>query len=204
MDFECFTVFCVCVCVRVCVALIPCCYELYPNCIVIFFQVLHHLQDKPDGENFPAIEKVISEAKRVLKKDGVICICTNFPQDYLPLVWFTKLNENIMKKHSKQFPQFKHWMQILDKSGFKLLSKLDNNMPASPKMIEGFLDPLGPTRKEWRDVNSYWASGTPEEIKDVENKVLEMHKKGTLKDYAKENTHIDGLFYFTFIFAKPV
>ena len=167
-------------------------------------KVLHHIQTDPDGVNFPAVEETIFEAKRVLKKDGVIAIGTCFPDTYISLIWYTKLSDAISDRFRKRFPSFDQLSSIFDRNGLKLLSKLDVYEPPIPKIVAAMTDPLGPTKKAWRDINSYWALGTPEEIADIENKVLKMHDEGTLELFVKENTKMDYLYRPTLLFLTPL
>ncbi|MDA7624531.1 hypothetical protein N8641_04985 [Akkermansiaceae bacterium] len=51
---------------------------------------------------------------------------------------------------------------------------------------ETYLDPLGPTRKEWRDGDSSWALVEPEELENVSAEIERMRGDDSLTAFLAE------------------
>lgn len=168
--------------------------------VVMFNQVLHHLTHQPDGINFPEIEEVLKDARRIIKPEGVLCITSGPNLSYYESVWFVHLNKEIAKRFVKKFPHDRQWHEIFLKSGFQCASYLNLNID-----LQGVYqpDPEGPTKKEWRDGNSYWASATDEEIKEIERNIYDMKAKGTLEHFFLQFDKSNTFFVVPFFIAKP-
>lgn len=171
---------------------------------VMFNLVLHHLEHKPDGENFPQIVKVLKEARRVLKPNGVLSVSTAPPLSVYDNIWYVHLNKDIAQRHLKQYPQDQQWQELLQKSGFQCVSDLHVNIDLPDKILNTLLDPEGPTKKEWRDTSSYWASATERELSEIINKISAMKSKGTLEQFVSQFGTATEFSVLPLYVAKPV
>ena len=184
--------------VKTCIGL---CYHLQ---FLRVFQVLHHLETNADGKNFPGIEATVREARRVIKTGGVLSISTVLPSEFSPKQWFDRLEEIIGDRYYKKFPEARQWMAILEKCGFTTITIVTVKADQPRQITNEKYDPEGPSRKTWRDGDSYWAVATRDEIVAVEQRIESMKMNGTLAEYVSENDKTDGFYDVAFIFAKPV
>ena len=165
---------------------------------------MHHLEENPDGENFPTIEKVLVEARRVVKPDGVLAISSSAPPRSYETIWFVHLNPDIASRHLKQYPHDRKWHEIFRKCGFYCSNYIHNNANIPEQTMKTLLDPEGPLRKEWRDCNSYWASATSNDLKVVEDKIQELKASGRLEQFVETHNTCKEFFVTSLLLAKPV
>ncbi|XP_060580337.1 uncharacterized protein LOC132737117 [Ruditapes philippinarum] len=171
---------------------------------VMFNLVLHHLEEHPDGENFPTIQKVLTEARRVLKHDGVLTITSGPSPRFYETIWFVHLNPDIATRHLKQYPHDRKWHEMFRKCGFECSNYIHNNVDIPEQTMKTLLDPEGPLKKDWRDCNSYWASATPEDLKVVEEKIKELKASGTLDQFVEKHNTCMGFYVTSLLFGKPM
>ncbi|XP_045194240.2 ubiquinone/menaquinone biosynthesis C-methyltransferase UbiE-like isoform X2 [Mercenaria mercenaria] len=170
---------------------------------VMFNLVLHHLEENPDGENFPTIEKALTEARRVLKPKGVLEITSGAPPRVYDRLWFVHLNQDIAKRHVKHYPHDRKWHEIFRKCGFNCVDYIHIYVDIPEHTHKALLDPEGPLKKEWRDCNSYWASATEEDLKVVEEKINEMKSAGTLEKFVETKNTCQGFYALPMLIGKP-
>lgn len=84
------------------------------------------------------------------------------------------------------------------------MSYMIYNSDIPDAVLRSLCDPEGPSRKEWRDCNSYWASATDDDIKEVEKKINEMKTDGTLEQFVKDNDKSQGFYKLQMLFAKRI
>ncbi|KAL4219478.1 hypothetical protein ACF0H5_022056 [Mactra antiquata] len=170
--------------------------------VVMFTLVLHHLETNPNGKDFPVIEETLREGRRVLKKSGILLILSGPTEDVYERLWFVHLNRNICNRHLLHHPQYREWDQLFQNSGLKSVSYMNVNSDIPSHSLNSLLDPEGPLREEWRNCNSYWASATEDELKDVEAKINKMKSQGTLQQFVKDHDKMNGFYILQLLCAK--
>ena len=119
-------------------------------------------------------------------------------------MWFHRFNEEIGRRHAKHYPDIQQWEGLLERAGFQIISVTSVLWKMPPNLFESFTDPLGPTKKEWRDCNSYWASATPDELAEIEKEIGRLKVEGKLDQFVKDNDKSDGFIDIAFIFSRPI
>ena len=119
-------------------------------------------------------------------------------------LWFFYLNKEIGHRHAKRYPDIQQWEGLLERAGFKIVSVTSVMQKFPPSTVEAIADPEGPTKKEWRDCNSYWASATPEELAEIEKEIGRLKEEGKLEQFVKDNDKSKGYYQLTFIFSKAI
>lgn len=164
--------------------------------VILFSQVLHHLDDTANGKDFPIMEVMFREAKRVLHCNGVMMICGSLPVVVKEAVWFSQLNHALCERVCKILPSMEQYMAMLQKTGFKVVTKL--NLLGS-ELSKNYYDPKGPLKQEWRNGDSLFGFATKQEILDIEQKVREMNDNGTMQDFIKQHDRTEEIGTVTII-----
>ena len=155
-----------------------------PLTCVISFKVLHHLDTTANGENFPVMEATLREANRVLRTNGTMFIADALPTAVTEVPWMSRLDKALTERYSKHFPNLEQYDAMLERSSFKMVSKLTI---LGSELIKNYYDPEGPLKKEWRDGISAYALATDKEIRDLEMKVRKMNEDDTMMQFIKAN-----------------
>ena len=160
------------------------CRALANRCLSLFWQVLHHVDNTANGKDFPIMEEMFRETKRVLRPKGIMVISEPLPYTQRNSVWYHHLHEDLSDRWCKKFPTIKQYEAMFDKCGFQIFSKLNI---LGLDLIKQYFDPEGPLKKEWRRGSSYWGFATEEEILDIEKTVRRMNENGTMNDFIRDH-----------------
>ncbi|MDB4388468.1 class I SAM-dependent methyltransferase [Akkermansiaceae bacterium] len=150
---------------------------------VVVNYVLHHLEDGSD-ESFAATRSSVAEFSRVLAPDGTLVIQTCYHEQYRQGYWYSALIPEAIDRLVKRFIPLDLLEQGMSESGLEpggRLVSLDEVLQG-----ETYLDPLGPTRKEWRDGDSSWALVEPEELENVSAEIERMRGDDSLTAFLAE------------------
>ena len=146
-------------------------------------QVFHHFRVKDEDERTKAMSKTFLESKRVLKRDGVLLITTCFPRQYYGF-WYTNIVPEVTPRKSMFFRSGECLSTLLEDNGFsniEFVKLFDSTWP------QGYYDPEGPLKEEWRSIDVYWSLFTEEELKIGLERVEEMKLAGTLRQFMLDN-----------------
>ena len=77
-----------------------------------------------NGEQFPVMEEVFKEAKRVFRPGGILFIIECLPSTQRYSVWYNQLNQAVTERWCKLFPTVKQYEAMFNKRCFKIVSKL--------------------------------------------------------------------------------
>ena len=150
---------------------------------VVVNYVLHHLEDGSD-ESFAATRSSVAEFSRVLAPGGTLVIQTCYHEQYRQGYWYSALIPEAIDRLVKRFIPLDLLEQGMSESGLEpggRLVSLDEVLQG-----ETYLDPLGPTRKEWRDGDSSWALVEPEELENVSAEIERMRGDDSLTAFLAE------------------
>lgn len=150
---------------------------------VVVNYVLHHLEDGSD-ESFAATRSSVAEFSRVLAPGGTLVIQTCYHEQYRQGYWYSALIPDAIDRLVKRFIPLDLIEQGMSESGLEpggRLVSLDEVLQG-----ETYLDPLGPTRKEWRDGDSSWALVEPEELENVNAEIERMREDESLPVFLAE------------------
>lgn len=150
---------------------------------VVVNYVLHHLEDGSD-ESFAATRSSVAEFSRVLAPGGTLVIQTCYHEQYRQGYWYSALIPDAIDRLVKRFIPLDLIEQGISESGLEpggRLVSLDEVLQG-----ETYLDPLGPTRKEWRDGDSSWALVEPEELENVNAEIERMREDESLPVFLAE------------------
>ena len=151
---------------------------------VIINQVLHHLPDDAEA-GWPAHRRVLDQCARVLRPGGVLVINTcshaQTEQGFWPFHLITQARTEIL-----------HRLMPLEALELALLEcGIDPRgrfVPVDAVLQgEGYLDPRGPLRPEWRAGDSIWALVDDAELAEVERTLRELDQRGELEAYVAEH-----------------
>ena len=133
------------------------------------------------------IETTLKEAKRVMTSKGTLFIIEVLPSTIRDALWYGQLNKELSDRYCKHFPTAEKYLNMLETIQYKCVSKF--NILGRDNYSD-YVDPTGPLRKDWRRGVSLFAAATEEEIKDIEQKVRDMNKNGTVAEYIKERERV--------------
>ena len=163
-----------------------------------FFQVLHHLDEKLDGENFPTILETFREVKRVLAPSGLLFI-TSMVKEQLDGMWYYHLNKEFMRRYSLKFPSVTNFKKMLCDSQFEVMNCV-SFLGHDPHPTYANLE--GPLYKSHRDSDSYWGVASEQELQETLNRVRQMKENGTLQEFYSKHDKIDAMGYFVILAAR--
>lgn len=165
---------------------------------VMFNQVLHHLDE--GGEDFdksrdfkevPVLEQVLHNSKRILRPNGLLVISTCLQSNVSENVWFVQLHAGIKEKQTKRYMYLSvdQYMTLFAKHGFKCVSALNLLHRPESTMFPGYWDPEGPMNNKWRTATNMFKIISDEELKEMEEFMIELKRKGTLDQFARDQDH---------------
>lgn len=162
---------------------------------IMFNQVLHHLDDTRDGENYPRLEHTLEDARRILKNKGVLIISTTLSSTIRESIWFLQLQANIREKLIKTYPSVDQYIEFFHKHGFRCVTAMNLLNATGVDIYPNYLDPESILDEEWRQATSIFGIATDTEIKEMESVVLDKKKDGTMEVFvhANDHTHKRGL-----------
>ena len=89
----------------------------------IHLQVLHHLEQNPDGTHFDRARKTLEQVHRVLKPGGILSITAPTPAQIAGW-WFTHLHNGALRRYQKRYMTPTQLHDVLVSSGFRVLNTL--------------------------------------------------------------------------------
>ena len=150
---------------------------------VVINYVLHHLEDGSDA-SFAATRSAVAECQRVLAPGGTLVIQTCYHAQYRQGYWYSALIPVAIDRLVRRFIPLDLLEQGMSEAGLEpggRLVSLDEVLQG-----ETYLDPLGPTRQEWRDGDSSWALVAAEELENANAEIKRMSAEGTLQAFLAE------------------
>jgi ubiquinone/menaquinone biosynthesis C-methylase UbiE len=163
-------------------------------------QVLHHLVAASSPENFEPVHKLIKEAQRVLRPQGVLVFNTSSHQQLYDGFWWADLIPEAVGRIAKRFPPIEIIRTMLKEVGFH---KVGIVVPVNT-VLQGknYLDPMGPLKKDFRDGDSTWSLATNEELERAFERVRTLNQKDSMAQYLDTREKIrQNIGQTTFIFA---
>ena len=148
-----------------------------------------------DTSDFPTVEKTFTDARRVLRLDGVMIITEVLPSTIRNAIWYTKLNQRLCDKYCSMFPSMKQYFEMLNQR-FKCVSKYSI---LGIRNREGYTNPEGPLHSDWRKVNgiSFFAMAKEEEIRSMEGQVRRMIAEEKMVQFIKDHDKTSEIGYLT-------
>ncbi|XP_045189765.2 uncharacterized protein LOC123547059 isoform X3 [Mercenaria mercenaria] len=162
--------------------------------------VLNHLDDEDDNE-YPTCVEALKEAKRVLRKDGLIISSTVLPSTLKHAVWYTQLNTSLTERYIKRLPsleQFEYMFQAADISCVQKMNISGSDLQKVYHCLEGPLD------SSWRADQVYWLSATEGDLNVVKQKIKELKAKGKLDEWVKQHDNVNTCGLLTIFVCKPI
>ncbi|MEN8216971.1 MAG: class I SAM-dependent methyltransferase [Pseudomonadota bacterium] len=163
-------------------------------------QVLHHLVAASSPENFEPVHKLIKEAQRILRPQGVLVFNTSSHPQLYDGFWWADLIPEAVGKIAKRFPPIEIMTSMLKEVGFH---KVGIVVPVDAVLQgENYLDPMGPLKKDFRDGDSTWSLATDEELERAFERVQTLNKKDSMAQYLDTREKLrKNIGQTTFIFA---
>ncbi|MGY8749682.1 MAG: class I SAM-dependent methyltransferase [Pirellulales bacterium] len=154
---------------------------------VVVNYVLHHLEDGSDA-GFAATRSAVAEFHRVLAPGGTLIIQTCYHQQYRQGYWYSALIPAAIDRLVHRFIPLQLLEQGMSEAGLVPAGRL----VSLDEVLQGetYLDPLGPTRQEWRDGDSSWALVEEEEMANVIAKIKRMVADSSMNEFLAEREAI--------------
>ena len=165
-------------------------------------QVLHHLAtEESDREDFPHVCRMLAEAYRVLRSQGVLVINTSSHRQLRDGFWWADLIPEAVERIARRFPSLDFLITMLAETGFSVEGRI---VPLNGVLQgENYLDPKGPLKQSYRDGDSTWSLATREELERALERVRVMNEDSRMAHYleARERLRQD-IGQTTFVFAR--
>ena len=154
---------------------------------VVVNYVLHHLEDGSDA-GFAATRSAVAEFHRVLAPGGTLINQTCYHQQYRQGYWYSALIPAAIDRLVHRFIPLQLLEQGMSEAGLVPAGRL----VSLDEVLQGetYLDPLGPTRQEWRDGDSSWALVEEEEMANVIAKIKRMVADSSMNEFLAEREAI--------------
>ena len=159
------------------------------------------MDNTANGEDFPIMEQLFRETKRVLRPKGIMVVVNFLPQTGRKAIWFNQIHESLTERWLKLFPTIQQYEAMFENCGFQSFSKLNI---LGVDMIKNYYDPEGPLKKEWRAASSYWGFATEKEILEIEKKVRKMNEEGTISEFIRKYDTVSETGGLTIIACKSM
>jgi SAM-dependent methyltransferase len=143
-------------------------------------QVLHHLPDDPEA-GWPLHRRVFAECARVLRPGGVLVVNTCSHVQTEQGFWTFHLIPQARAEILRRLMPLDALESALKACGIAPCARF---VPVDALVQgEGYLDPRGPLRAEWRAGDSIWALVDEAELAAVEAKLRDLDARGELEAY---------------------
>ena len=164
-------------------------------------QVIHHLvPEENNSDKFVLLDRMMKEAYRVLRPQGVLVLNTCSHKQLVDGFWWADLIPEAMNRVAKRFPPLKTIILMLEEVGFHMGGKI---IPVDA-VLQGnnYLDEEGPLKKAYRDGDSTWSLATKEELEEALARVRKMNAEGSMNQYLERRENLRRyLGQTTFIYA---
>jgi ubiquinone/menaquinone biosynthesis C-methylase UbiE len=147
--------------------------------VVVNF-VVHHLEEGSDA-SFTATRNAVAECHRVLAPGGTLVMQTCNAEQYRQGYWYSALIPAEIDRLIQRYIPLDLLEQSMSEAGLKPSGRL----VSLDAVLQGetYLDPLGPTRKEWRDGDSSWALVGEDDMAGVIAKIEDMVADGSMVEF---------------------
>ena len=81
------------------------------------------------------------------------------------------------------------YLSLFHKNNFKCVSALNLLTAAGDNLCDNYFDPESPLIAEWRKATGLFEIATDQEIKEIEEFLLDRKQKGTLEKFMKYHDH---------------
>jgi ubiquinone/menaquinone biosynthesis C-methylase UbiE len=164
-------------------------------------QVLHHLGSGRSNSTFPELTRLLEEAHRVLRPNGVIILNTSSQQQLRDGFWWADLIPQAVERIAVRFPPIEMIEAALRAAGFRATGRL---VPLHEVLQgRGYLDHQGPLKKSYRDGDSTWSLADKEELDAALDRVRTMNAQGTMAAYLEQREELRrNVGQATFVFAR--
>lgn len=153
--------------------------------VVMFNQVLHHLEDTNKLDNrYPIVRETLAEATRVVKKGGVVVIDTSSHNQVKHGFWFYPVL-GITEEYKLRFPPLSLLREVLKNGGCTAVQSY-----VQPERVlmdyDLYSDVEGSLQPAWRRADSGFSQATPQQIEWFCQKITNMKNENTLKAFFAE------------------
>jgi ubiquinone/menaquinone biosynthesis C-methylase UbiE len=163
-------------------------------------QVLHHLVEESNQENFPQVRRIMEDAHRVLRSQGVFVINSSSHPQLYDGFWWADLIPEAVGRIAERFPPVELLVSMLKEVGFRrggMVVPVDAVLQG-----ENYLEPTGPLNKSFRDGDSTWSLATNEELELALERVRKMNQDSSIAQYLETRENLrKKIGQTTFIFA---
>jgi ubiquinone/menaquinone biosynthesis C-methylase UbiE len=164
-------------------------------------QVLHHLGSGRSNSTFPELTRLLEEAHRVLRPNGVIILNTSSQQQLRDGFWWADLIPQAVERIAVRFPPIEMIEAALRAAGFCAVGRL----VSLHEVLQGrgYLDPQGPLQQSYRDGDSTWSLAEQKELDAALERVHTMNAQGTMAAYLEQREALrKNIGQATFVFAR--
>ena len=150
---------------------------------------MHHLDKTGNEKEVFILEQVLHDAKRILRPKGVLVVSTCLSSNLRENIWFIQLHPGIREKLANYYLSVDQYLSLFSKHGFQCVTALNMlNLPASMIFLE-YWDSEGPLDGKWRSGTNLFETVSNKEIKEMEDIVKDLKRKGNLTKFINEHDH---------------
>ncbi len=163
-------------------------------------QVAHHLGDGPP--DFPALRRLLAEARRVLFPGGVLVLHTSSAEQLRDGFWWADLVPEAIERIVERYAPLERVDELLAEAG---LDPIDRIVPFRQTLQApvAYRDPHGPLRAAYRRGDSVWSLATPGELDRGLARLRRMIDGGEVGEYLEARDKLRRrVGQVTFVFAR--
>jgi ubiquinone/menaquinone biosynthesis C-methylase UbiE len=151
-------------------------------------QVVHHLSFVAGTMPFVGLRRLLGEAARVLRAEGLLVFNTSSHRQVQDGFWWADLIPEAVSRVRQRLPTLADFYKLLHEAGF-----VDTTCEVlHAEVLQGpqYLDPMGPFSSTYRQGDSTWSLATSAELQRALARLQALHETGEIMSYLQQREYL--------------